>query len=323
MRCNASQIMVVAGSQQGLQISARALLDQQDKIWMEEPGYVRARRTLMMEGVAPVPAPVDREGLDVQEGMRRWPDARAAYVTPSHQYPMGVTMSAARRMLLLNWAARVGSWIIEDDCDSEYRFSGRPVGSLQGLDGDDRVIYIGTFSKVLFPALRLGYLVIPKDLLGAFRAVRDTMDMFSPILFQLALTDFIREGHFARHIRRMRMLYMERCRALSDAIRGEMGAALEVVSAETGMHLTGLLPPGVDDVAVCRHAADIGIQARPLSDCYMEPPKRGGLLLGYGGADGFQIRDAIRRLAAIVREESGNASKVAGLAGRRTPVMTT
>ena len=171
---------------------------------------------------------------------------------------MGMAMSAARRILLLNWAARSGAWIIEDDYDSKYRFGSRPIASLQGLDRDARVIYIGTFSKVLFPALRLGYIVVPKDLVPAFSAARDVADVFSSTLYQVVLTDFIREGHFARHIRRMRMLYMERRRALVKAIQLQMGDVLEVVGAEAGLHLVALLPRGVNDCPFRRRGANRG-----------------------------------------------------------------
>jgi GntR family transcriptional regulator/MocR family aminotransferase len=209
---------------------------------------------------------------------------------------MGMTMSATRRMLLLNWAVRTGAWIIEDDYDSEYRFGSHPIASLQGLDTDARVIYVGTFSKVLFPALRLGYVVIPKDLVPTFSAARDAADIFSSTLYQAVLTDFIREGHFARHIRRMRMLYMERRRALVEAISIQMGNMIEIKGDQAGMHLVALLPPDVSDVAVSRNAARHGISAMPLSVCYLKSPTRGGLILGYGGANAHQIHDGIRQL---------------------------
>jgi GntR family transcriptional regulator/MocR family aminotransferase len=199
-------------------------------------------------------------------------------------------------MLLLNWAARTGAWIIEDDYDSEYRFGSRPIASLQGLDTDTRVIYVGTFSKVMFPALRVGYVVVPKDLLPAFSAARDAADVFSATLYQSVLTDFIREGHFARHIRRMRMLYTERRTALVKAIRVEMGDTFEVIGAEAGMHLAALLPPGTDDVAVSKEAARRRVSATPLSACYLKPPKRAGLILGYGGANPHQLHDGVRKL---------------------------
>ena len=296
VRCEASQVLVTTGSQQGLQLSAQVLLDANERVWVEEPGYPGARQVLTMAGAQLVPVPVDHEGLEVAEGIRRARNARAVYITPSHQYPLGVTMTATRRMLLLHWAMRSGAWIIEDDYDSEYRLGGRPIASLQGLDTDARVIYIGTFSKVMFPALRLGYMVVPKDLVDEFSVAREAIDQFSSTLYQAAMTDFIREGHFARHIRRMRMLYIERRKALVQAIHKRMGDDLEVIGAEAGMHLVALLPPGVSDVAISRRAAEMGISAMPLSSCYAKPPLRGGLILGYGGADARQIHDGIRRL---------------------------
>jgi GntR family transcriptional regulator/MocR family aminotransferase len=309
VRCDASQVIVVPGSQLGLQVTARALLDLDDPVWIEEPGYPGAQQALTMAGARLVPVPIDRDGLDVKEGMRRCRNARAVYITPSHQYPMGVTMSASRRMQLLNWAARTGSWIIEDDYDSEYRFGSHPVASLQGMDADARVIYVGTLSKVLFPALRLGYVVIPKDLVRAFYAAREATDIFPPTLFQAALTDFIKQGHFARHIRRMRMLYMERRIALGETIRSELGKLLEVVDAEAGMHLVALLPPGVNDKTVSRKAAEAGISAIPLSSCYLKRSPRGGLVLGYGGTDKAQIENGVRILGRIIREISGGQKK--------------
>jgi GntR family transcriptional regulator / MocR family aminotransferase len=296
VRCDASQILVTTGSQLGLQLSAQVLLDADDRVWIEEPGYHGARHALITAGARLIPVRVDHEGLDVAEGIRRAPQARAAYITPSHQYPLGWTMSATRRMLLLNWAMRSCAWVIEDDYDSEYRYGGRPIASLQGLDTDSRVIYVGTFNKVVFPSLRLGYVVIPKDLVAAFSTARDAADVFSSTLYQAVMTDFIREGHFARHIRRTRALYMQRRTALVEAIGKQLGDKLEVIGAEAGMHLVALLQPGVSDVAVAKKAAQLGIAAQPLSSCYAKPHVRGGLILGYGGADARQIEDGVRKL---------------------------
>jgi GntR family transcriptional regulator / MocR family aminotransferase len=300
VRCAPSQILVTTGSQQALQLSAQVLLDPNDRVWMEEPGYLGARQALMTASAQLIPVRVDHDGMNVAEIIRRDRRARAVYVTPSHQYPMGMTMSATRRMLLLNWAARCGAWIIEDDYDSEYRFASRPISSLQGLDTDARVIYIGTFSKVMFPALRLGYMVVPKDLLPAFSAARDAADIFSSTLYQAVMTEFIREGHFARHIRRMRMLYMDRRRSLTKAIQTWMGDILEVIGEEAGMHLVALLAPGIDDVAVSQQAAQRHISVMPLSSCCLKPPTRGGLILGYGGANPHQIHEGIRILRMCV-----------------------
>jgi len=300
VRCEPSQILVTTGSQQGLQLAAQVLLDANERVWIEEPGYLGTRQAPLMAGAQLVPVPVDQEGLNVAEGIRRARGAHAVYITPSHQYPLGVTMTATRRMLLLNWAAGSGAWIIEDDYDSEYRFGGRPIPSLQGLDTGARVIYVGTFSKVMFPALRLGYLVVPKDLVEAFANARDATDQFSSTLYQAVMTDFIREGHFARHIRRMRMLYLERRTALVEAIQSQMKDKLEVIGAEAGMHLVALLPLGVNDVAVSIKAAQMGISAMPLSSCYLKAPARGGLILGYGGTDALQTQDGIRKLKRCI-----------------------
>ena len=300
VRCEPSQILITTGSQQGLQLSAQALLESNERVWVEEPGYPGARQALLMAGAKLVPVPVDEEGLDVAEGIRRARNARAVYITPSHQYPLGVTMTAARRMLLLQWAMRSGAWVIEDDYDSEYRLGGRPIASLQGLDTDERVIYVGTFSKVMFPALRLGYVVVPSDLVDAFSTMRDASDQFSSTLYQAVMTDFIREGHFARHIRRMRMLYIERRKALVETLQKRIGEKLEVIGAEAGMHLVALLPVGVSDVAISKRAAEMGISAMPLSSCYAKAPRRGGLVLGYGGTDASQIQNAVRRLAMCI-----------------------
>jgi GntR family transcriptional regulator/MocR family aminotransferase len=300
VRCEPSQILVTTGSQQGLQLAAQVLLEAKDRVWMEEPGYPGARHALALAGAQLIPVPVDQEGLNVAEGIRRARHARAVYITPSHQYPLGVIMSATRRMLLLNWAARSGAWIIEDDYDSEYRFGGRPIPALQGLDTGARVIYVGTFSKVMFPALRLGYVVVPQDLVETFSAVRDANDQFSSTLYQAVMAEFIREEHFARHIRRMRVLYSQRRTALVEAIQKQMADKLEVVGAEAGMHLAALLPRGVSDLAVSRQAAELGISAMPLSTCYERPPTRRGLILGYGGTDARQIQDGIRRLRMCI-----------------------
>jgi GntR family transcriptional regulator/MocR family aminotransferase len=300
VRSEAAQIMITTGSQQALQLIAHVLLDPGDRVWMEEPGYPGAQQALSMAGARLTPVPVDQEGMDISQGIHRCPDARAVYITPSHQFPLGTTLSAARRLALLDWAARSGAWIVEDDYDSEFRFGGHPVPALQGLDADSRVIYIGTFSKVLFPALRLGYMVLPKGLAEAFSAARSATDTFSSPLYQIVMADFLREGHFARHIRRMRKLYMQRRTALVEAIGRHMPECLEIVAADTGMHLAALLPPGADDMAVSSAAARKGVSVRPLSLCYLEPPARGGLIFGYGGASVPQINVGIRDLTSVL-----------------------
>ena len=300
VRCDPGQIMVVSGSQQALDIATRVLVDPGDAVWVEEPCYQLARANLLGSGCRAVPVPVDEEGLDVAAGMRAAKDARAAFVTPSHHYALGVTMSASRRFQLLEWARQAGAWIVEDDYDSEYRYESMPMPSLQGLDTEERVIYIGTFSKVLFPSLRLGYLVIPPDLLERFATVRFAMDIFPSYLYQEVLTDFMRAGHFARHIRRMRNLYKARRTALVESLRAEFGDRLEIHGAEAGMHLTVTLPRGCRDTEIATRAAGEHLWLWPLSPCYAGGEPRQGLILGFANTPEEQMRDAVRHLGRIL-----------------------
>jgi GntR family transcriptional regulator/MocR family aminotransferase len=298
VRCETDQIMVVSGSQQALEITARVLLDRGQPVWVEEPGYGGARDAFAMAGARLVPVPVDDEGLDVAAGIRVCRRARAALVTPSHQYPLGATMSASRRLQLLDWAEATGSWIVEDDYDSEYRYESQPIAALQGLDRDARVVYVGTFSKVLFPALRVGYLVVPSDLVDRFSAVREAMDICPPALNPAVLADFIGEGHFARHLRRTRLLYRERRSALVESLRRAL-PRWGVAGAEAGMHLVALRDRPADKPIALR-AARSGLWAMPLSACYLGAPARHGLVLGYGGTSVAAMPRAVERLRRVV-----------------------
>jgi GntR family transcriptional regulator / MocR family aminotransferase len=301
VHCEANQIMIVSGSQQALDITARALLDPGDPVWVEEPAYHLTRSVLTGAGCRLIPVPVDDEGMDVAAGIRQCRKARAAFVTPSHQYPLGVTMTASRRLQLLNWAQNSRAWIIEDDYDSEYRYGSMPIQSLQGLDANARVIYIGTFSKVLFASLRLGYLVIPPDLVERFMAVRFATDLFPSYLYQEALTDFMREGHFARHIRKMRVLYNERRTTLVDSIREVFGDRLEVHGAEAGMHMTVTLPQGFNDVEIATKAAKERLWLWPLSSTYLSETPRHGFIFGFGSTPADRIPQQLRRIQNLVK----------------------
>jgi GntR family transcriptional regulator/MocR family aminotransferase len=245
---------------------------------------------------------VDDEGIDVRAIAARGRRVRAVYVTPSHQYPLGLSMTASRRFELLDWAERNRAWILEDDYDSEFRYASRPIGSLQGMDTASRVIYVGTFSKVLFPSLRVGYVVVPTHLASAFARLREALDIFSPALYQLVLTDFLQEGHFARHLRRMRAAYLSRRNALVESLRERVGAPLDLYNADAGLHLSAFLPKAIDDREVVRRAAQRGIAATALSTCYAEKASRSGLVLGFGGADERQIARAARTLGGVIRE---------------------
>ena len=308
VRCTAEQVYVLNGAQQALYLVSQVLLDPGDDVWMEEPGYVGARVAFLAAGARPVPVRVDDEGLDVAEGRRIAPSARLAYVTPSHQFPLGVVMSASRRLQLLAWARSSGAWIIEDDYDSEFRYSGRPLPCMQGLEAEQRektqrahVLYAGTFSKTLVSGLRLGYMIVPEELVDVFRAARSTVDRHTPAAYQHVLADFIGEGHYFRHIRHVRSLCAERQAVLVDAASTRLEGLLELTPDPAGLHLVGRLAKGIDDVAAYEAAMARGVRSWALSKFYLDAPTRGGaLVLGYGGFDEKQIRRAVNTLAVVL-----------------------
>jgi GntR family transcriptional regulator/MocR family aminotransferase len=301
VRCDAGQIVIVSGSQQALDLTTRVLLDAGSAAWVEEPGYWLVHHVLKAAGCGAVPVPVDAEGLNVAAGAKLSPNARAVFVAPSHQYPLGVTMSATRRLQLLEWAQRAGAWVVEDDYDSEYRYDSMPISSLQGLDGGDRVIYVGTFSKVMFPSLRLGYIVVPPDLVERFAAMRRAMDLCPPHITQAVMAEFIREGHFSRHIRRMRPLYARRRRVLVEAIEREFGDRVTISGAEAGMHIALLLATGRNDVVIAAKAAERSLLVSALSASYVGSNPRPGLVLGFGNSEETRIPAAVRQLKELTR----------------------
>lgn len=297
VHCSPEQIVIVSGSQGGLDLSTRMLVNAGEPVWMEDPGYVGARGAFLGVGAKIVPVPVDEEGLILKAGIQRASKARLVYITPSHQFPLGYTMSLGRRLELLDWAKRADAYILEDDYDSEYRYANRPLAALKGLDTAGRVIYIGTFSKVMFPSLRIGYLILPEPLVDPFLKVRRLMNFHNPILEQMALTDFITEGHFARHLRRMRSLYSERRGVLLDALRI---LPLEVESPEAGLHCIGWLPKGVKEEIVIHHAPAHELDLSPVSAFCIEPYHRQGILLGYAAFGASELRSGVRRLKELL-----------------------
>lgn len=297
VRTVTEQVILTRGAQQAMDLVARVLLQTGDRVWVEDPGYLAPRELIELAGAIPVPVPVDDCGLNVEVGIQRAPSAQMVCVAPSHQFPLGRTLSLARRLDLLHWASQSAAWIVEDDYDSEFRYAGAPIASLQGLDSANRVIYVGTFSKTVYPALRLGYLISPPELLDRFCAAKAAMDSISPTIEQATLTDFIQEGHFTRHVRRMRAIYRERQEVLLEAAGRELSGILQMQAAETGMHVVGwLLRRGVDDISVSREAQRHGIETRPLSRYCLHAALPPALVLGFGAVSPRELTSGIRKL---------------------------
>lgn len=301
VNCTPDQVIVVGGAQAGLDLVSRMLLDPGDTAWIEEPGYPGARGALLGAGARLHPVPVDDEGLDVAAGERAAPRARLAYVTPSYQYPLGTTMSLQRRLRLLEWAQRANSWVIEDDYDSEYRYRGRPLSALQGLDSAERVIYVGTFSKTMFPALRLAYVVVPRGLVTVFRRALRHTGQDAPLAIQAAAADFISEGHYASHLRRMRALYSQRLQRFRQLLGEQLGHMLELGPVDAGMQLAAYLDHTIDDRDVARRAEEAGISVAALSTFYLRDCPQPGLLLGYAAVPEAEMRAAVEKLHDLLQ----------------------
>ena len=300
VRCEPDQVLIVCGAQQALYLSAHTLLDPGESVWIEDPGYPRARAAFLSAGLKVIPVPVDSEGLVVSAGKKIDPSPRLVFVTPSFQCPLGSMMSLARRFELLGLARVSNTWILEDDYFSEYRYGGVPIASLQSIDQNERVIYIGNFSKSIAPLLRIGYLVLPAALIENFQYVRFTMSRQPPGAEQAILAEFINEGHLERFVRATLRTYRERREALVDAINSYAKGLLETSPSGTGMYLVAWLNPGVDDQAAARAAATHGVDVIPLSTFCMRPLGRKGLVLGYSAYEVNRIRVAVKQLCAAL-----------------------
>jgi GntR family transcriptional regulator/MocR family aminotransferase len=297
VRCSADQVLVLTSSQQALHLVATMLTDPADCVWIEDPGYRGARTALAAMGAQVQPVPVDADGLvPPAPGSGRVP--RLIYLTPSHQYPTGVTLSLARRLALIDYANRRGAWIVEDDYDSEFHYDARPVPAMQGLDARDRVIYIGTFSKVLFPGLRLAYLVLPRSLVAGFVTARTTHDGHSARLPQLVTADFMDEGHFAAHVRRMRRLYQQRRDLLLEEIRRRIAGWCRPTETAAGLQLTVTLPRG-REAALSRAAARVGVATPRVSGLFLSRARQDGWVLGFAALSDDAIVAGVRRLARL------------------------
>ena len=303
VRCDADQVLVTEGVHQAIDMSLRMLVDPRDTVWVEEPGYWGFHKVLQMDAARVRPLQV--ESVDDSAGAG-WPRGgtppRLIFVTPSHQYPLGSVMSLARRRALLDFARASGGWIVEDDYDSEFRFAGRPIPAMQGLEPDSPVIYIGTFSKTLFPGLRVGYMVLPRALAAPFRTAHADLYREGHAITQLALAELMEQGHYAAHIRRMRVLYARRRALLASLISEHLGpASLHPQASNAGLHLVLRLPEGSDDVVIAARAEARGVLTRPLSRYYRRSGAQRGLLLGYACVQESDIEPAFRVLLECIR----------------------
>jgi len=300
VECDASRILIVNGTQQALFLAAQLLLQPGDQFWIDNPGYVNARFTFLLHGGVACPIPVTGEGTDIDYACQRYPNARLAYLTPSHQHPVGGTLPLAQRLKLLAWARDRRLWIIEDDYDSELRYRGKPIPALQGLDAHGNVIYIGTFSKVLFPALRVAYMVLPDQaVFQSFRSLKALNDRQSAIVDQLILTDFIKEGYFHRHLRKMRSIYSARLQCLLEELETHLSEYLSFTDPAAGMHLAVYFKRPVDEDRLLQAAADKGLILLSLREYTIGACRRPGILLGYSSFPEDKIRQAVRTLKSI------------------------
>ena len=301
VNCTPEQVIITGGAQPAFDLIGRVFLEPKMEVWIENPCYFGIKQAFQSFDAKFVPVPVDEDGFNLAAALKLSRKARLAYVTPSHQYPLGVMMSLPRRLKLLEWARAAQAWIIEDDYDSEFRYTGRPLPSLQGLDQDGRVLYVGTFSKTIFPALRLGCLVVPRDLVEIFTTVHALSGSQSPLVEQATLAEFISEGHFTRHVRRMRRLYEERQFTLVTELKKHLAGWLEVKNLNSGMHIIGWLPDGVSDKLAAAQAAQFGVRTATVSAHSLTKSKRGGLILGYTATNEMQIKKGVRQLAKALK----------------------
>lgn len=312
VRAQAEQLIIVNGTQQALDLAGRMLIDRGDQVVVEEPCYQAARQVFLGLGARLIPNPVDADGLVVAKLPHGRP-IRLGYFTPSHQFPLGGVLPFDRRIELLRWAEQSGAYLLEDDYDSEFRYDRGPVEALQGLDRSGRVLYLGSFSKVLFPSLRVGYLVVPKQLVPATMALKYLADGPTPTFEQEVLTELIRDGHFERHLRRMRVLYAARRDVLLDALRRAFGDRAEVVGAQAGLHVVVYLR-GVsasDVPGLIERAAAVGVGIYPLAPYYLDPARCAGLILGYASLNEHDLRAGVRALAEALGAASRSSSRAA------------
>ena len=302
--CDTSQIFIVSGAQQAFHLIGSTLLNPGENVWFENPGAIGARNSLIACGANLIPVPVDAEGLDVVQALRLSPTFKLAFVTPSHQHPLGSMMSLERRYALLNAAQQAGAWVVEDDYDGEFFFGGRPPPTLKSVDTTGQVIYVGTFSKSLFPSLRLGYMLVPPSLVETFQTIMSKLLQGVTSHTQSTVAAFIDEGHFASHIRQMRQIYLERHDALISAAHQRLNGLLQVVPTHSGLHTIGHLAPHISEREIAQAADQLGVTVSPISRFALAPVSVNGLVLGFGGVSPRQIQAGVEVLAKVLDKHS-------------------
>lgn len=301
VRCSPEQIVITQGAQQALHLCGQLLLDPDDVVWIEDPGYPGARAALAAAGARIVPVPVDAQGLCLPQGASAPP--RLIYTTPANQFPLGMPLALERRLALLEFARQHRAWIIDDDYDSEFRYEGKPMAALQGLDAHGCVLYLGTFGKMVFPSLRLGFLVLPEALVEPFAAARGILDRHPPLLNQAILAEFMLEGHFGPHLRRMREVYAARQQVLIEAARRELDGLVTVQPMAAGMRSLAWLPKGVQDADAAAAARDAGLELATISQFTLEHHHPDALLLGFAAVPEEELRRGVRTLATVLQRK--------------------
>jgi GntR family transcriptional regulator/MocR family aminotransferase len=309
VRCHEDQVLIFSGVLSALDLTTRMVTDPGETAALEDPGYDGARRIFEANGLHVRALPVDDEGADIVALGSAASDVRLAFITPGHQYPLGMTMGIGRRLALLSWAKRSGAWIFEDDYDGEYRYAGRPITALQGLDEHQCVIYSGSFNKALFPSLRLSYLVVPERAIDAFSKARAAVDRYPGIIAQAILADFMDEGHFARHVRRLREVYAERLERFLELARERLGEHLELAPVTTGLALPAYVRSDRPDTEVARAALEHDVEVLPLSTLCFAPPHRNGLLLGFAGFEALELERGTAGLERALRRVPAQSAR--------------
>ena len=297
------EIVITSGAQQAFVLIALVIMNKGDTVWYEDPGHIAGRDVLQLMGADVAPVQIDEEGMDLSYAAKFHPKPKIIFTTPSHQQPLGVTMSLSRRLAFLNYAKENGAWIIEDDYDSEFRYRGRPLPALGALDNDRKVLYVGTFSKSMFAAMRLGYIVVPPSLVEAFAKAKTLLGQGSSAVVEQAMSDFMEDGRFVEHIRRMRRVYRDRRDILFDCLRKECADLITPQLTDAGMHMIAWLRPNMDDQVAHRALLDKGIESLPLSVYSIIPTNRPALVLGFSGVDENRVPKLVKRMSQILRSE--------------------